>query len=116
MDNTFFLLSSCEHHGCWVGVSETIGNFMTFKILTDNMKKIIHDSNIHSACDLSSWNLWMDPFNDEPHGPSASLPHGEHSMDSMIVKAEIDNNSVGRSDTNKGWMLKESHTYEKHPT
>jgi hypothetical protein len=40
MDNTFFLLSSCEHHGCWVGVSETIGNFMTFKILTDNMKKI----------------------------------------------------------------------------
>jgi hypothetical protein len=58
----------------------------------------------------------MDPFNDEPHGPSASLPHGEHSMDSMIVKAEIDNNSVGRSDTNKGWMLKESHTYEKHPT
>jgi hypothetical protein len=43
----------------------------------------------------------MDPINDEPpqviksfHGPSASLPHGELSMDSTIVKAEIDNNSM----------------------
>jgi hypothetical protein len=24
--------------------------------------------------------------------------------------------TVGRSDTNEGQMLKESHTYEKHPT
>jgi hypothetical protein len=29
---------------------------------------------------------------------------------------EILSKSVGRSDTNEGRMLKESHTYEKHPT
>ncbi len=57
MDDTPFPMDSCEHCGCWVSVSETIGNFMTFKILTDNTKKIIHCSNIHSACDLSSQNL-----------------------------------------------------------
>jgi hypothetical protein len=57
MDDTPFPSNSHEHHGHWVGVSETIGNFMTFKILTDDMKKIIRCSNIHSACDLSSQNL-----------------------------------------------------------
>jgi hypothetical protein len=57
MDDTPFPLDSSEHHGHWVGVSEAIGNFMTFKILTDDTKKFIHCSNIHSACDPSSWNL-----------------------------------------------------------
>jgi hypothetical protein len=54
MDDTPFPLDSHEHHGCWVGFSETIGYFMTFKIFTDDMKKIIHCSNIRSACDPSS--------------------------------------------------------------
>jgi hypothetical protein len=36
-----------------------MGNFMT-KMLTDDMKKIIHCSNIHSACDPSGQNLQMD--------------------------------------------------------
>jgi hypothetical protein len=71
---------------------------MTFKILTDDMKKIIHHSNMHSACDPCSSNQWMDPINDEPpqviksfHSLSASLPHGEDSTDSMMVEGEIDN-------------------------
>jgi hypothetical protein len=73
---------------------------MAFKILNDDMKKIIHPPNIHSACDPSSWNLWMDLINDEPpqviksfHSPSASPSHGEDSTDSMMVKGEIDNDS-----------------------
>jgi hypothetical protein len=99
MDDTPFPLDSHEHGGHWVGVSETKESFMTFKILSDDMKNIIHCSNIHSACDPSSWNLQMDPINDEPppppchqvlviksfRSPSASLPHGEDSMDATTV-------------------------------
>jgi hypothetical protein len=90
-------LDSCEYHGCWVGVSETICNLMTLKILTDDMQKIIHHSNICSACDPSSQNLWMDPINDEPPqviksfcSLSASLSHGEDSMDSKTVTGHDD--------------------------
>jgi hypothetical protein len=78
MDDTPFPSDSCEQCGHWVGVSETIGNFMTFKILTDNTKKIIHCSKIYSACDLSSWNLWgwtplmMNPL--RLSSPSTVLP------------------------------------------
>ncbi len=66
MDDTPFPLDSHEHHGCWGRVSETIGNFMTFKICTDDTKKIIHHSNICSACDPASQNVQMDPINNEP--------------------------------------------------
>jgi hypothetical protein len=50
-----------------------VGNFMTFKILTDNTKKIFHCSDIHSACDPSSWNLWMDTIKPPPSPRSSSL-------------------------------------------
>ncbi len=102
MDDTPFCSDSHEHCGCWVGVSETIHNLMTFKILTDDTKKIIHHSNIHSACDPSSQNLWMDTTNDEApqviksfHSPSTSPSHEEDSMTVMGDDASdlIDNDS-----------------------
>jgi hypothetical protein len=34
----------------------------------------------------------------------------------MISLEVIKTHNVGRSDMNEGWMLKESHTYEKRPT
>jgi hypothetical protein len=93
---TPFPLDSDEHHGCWVGVSETIGNYMTFIILPDDMKKIIHCSNIHSAYNPLNLNLWMDPINDEPpqiiksfFSPSISLSHGEDSMRSWVMMQVI---------------------------
>ncbi len=63
MDDTPFPLDCHKYCDHWVAVSETVSNFMTFKIITNDIENIIHCSNIHSACDSSSWNLCMDPIN-----------------------------------------------------
>jgi hypothetical protein len=39
---------------------------MTYKILTDDTRRIIHRSNIRSAADPNARNLRLDPLNDEP--------------------------------------------------
>ena len=46
MDDMPFPSICKECHGYWVGVSENVGNFMTFKVLTNDTLKIIHHSNI----------------------------------------------------------------------
>jgi hypothetical protein len=39
---------------------------MTYKILTDDTRRIIHHSNIRSAADPNARNLRLDPLNDKP--------------------------------------------------
>jgi transposase InsO family protein len=46
VDETTFPSESKELCGRWVGVSENVGHFMTYKILTDDTRRIIHRSNI----------------------------------------------------------------------
>ena len=63
MDNIPFPSGSKEHCVDWVGISENVGNFMTFKILTDDALMVIHHSNVHSARDLILRNLCLNPLN-----------------------------------------------------
>jgi hypothetical protein len=92
VDETTFPSESKELCGQWVGVSENVGHFMTYKILTDDTCWIIHRSNIRSAADPNARNLCLDPLNDEPPEVIWSLckaspasDHGEnfslHSME-----------------------------------
>jgi hypothetical protein len=46
VDETTFPFESKELRGRWVGVSENVGHFLTYKILTDDTRWIIHRSNI----------------------------------------------------------------------
>jgi len=46
-----FPSESIEKHGRFVGISEHVGHALTFKILTDDTKKIIYSSQVHSAMD-----------------------------------------------------------------
>ena len=106
LDDSDFPLDSCEKRGHWVGVAEHVGHTMTFKILTDDTRKIIYRSNIRSALDPKSRNLRMDPLNDDPildpviksrqnHAPSDSSNHGENLAMPMPV---VDpNDLVGRT-------------------
>ena len=64
MDDTPFLSVSKELHGHWVGISKNVGNFMTFKVLTNDMLKVVHHSNVCSTRDLASKNLHLDPLNE----------------------------------------------------
>jgi hypothetical protein len=65
---------------------------MTYKILTDDTRRITHRSNIHSVADPNARNLPLHPLNDEPpevtrslRKASPALDHGEdfslHSME-----------------------------------
>ena len=65
MDDSAFPSESKEHCRHWVGISENVGNFMTFKVLTDDTLKVIHWLNIHSACDPTAKNLCLDPLNED---------------------------------------------------
>jgi hypothetical protein len=92
VDETTFPSESKELCGRWVGVSENVGHFMTYKILTDDTRQIIHRSNIRSAADPNGRNLRLNPLNDRPpeviwslRKASPALDHGEdfslHSME-----------------------------------
>ena len=41
-------------------ISENVGDFITFKVLTDDTLKVIHQSNICSAHDPTAKNLCLD--------------------------------------------------------
>jgi hypothetical protein len=66
VDETTFPSESKELRGRWVCDSENVGHFMTYKILTDDTRQIIHRSNIRSAADPNARNLCLDLLNDEP--------------------------------------------------
>jgi hypothetical protein len=66
VDETTFPSKSKELHGRWVGVRKNVGHFMTYKILMDNTRQIIHHSNIRSAADPNARNLRLDLLNDKP--------------------------------------------------
>jgi hypothetical protein len=81
VDETTFPSKSKELHGRWVGVSENVGHFMTYKILTDNTRQIIHHSNIHSVADPNARNLCLDPLNEEPPEVIWSLRKASPALD-----------------------------------
>jgi hypothetical protein len=54
VDEATFPSDSKELRGQWVGVSKNVGHFMTYKILTDDTRQIIHRSNIRSVADPNS--------------------------------------------------------------
>jgi hypothetical protein len=56
-----------------VGISENVGNFMTFKILTNDTHKVIYHSNLHLARDPNARNLGIDLLNTNPPEVICSL-------------------------------------------
>mmetsp|Transcript_22842 Transcript_22842/g.34620 ORF Transcript_22842/g.34620 Transcript_22842/m.34620 type:complete len:658 (+) Transcript_22842:2551-4524(+) len=83
LDDSNFPSESPELRGRFVGISETVGHAMTYKILTDDTKKIIHRSNVRSALDADSANLKADFINGE-------LPEEPYPDISEIVKSVYD--------------------------
>jgi hypothetical protein len=103
VDETTFPSKSKELHRRWVGVSENVGHFMTYKILTDDTRRIIHCSNIRSAADPTARNLRLDPLNDEPPEVIWSLrkasPASDHGEDFSLHSMEPADESPERPST-----------------
>jgi hypothetical protein len=92
VDETTFPSESKELRGRWVGVSENVGHFMTYKILTDDTRRNIHRSNIRSAADPNARNLCLDLLNDKPPEVIRSLrkasPASDHGEDFSLHSME----------------------------
>jgi hypothetical protein len=92
VDETTFPSESKELRGQWVGVSENVVHFMTYKILMDDTRRIIHRSNIRSAADPNARNLCLDPLNDKPPEVIWSLrkasPASDHGEDFSLHSTE----------------------------
>jgi hypothetical protein len=75
VDDSPFPSDSREKRGYFVGIAEHVGHAMTFKVLTDDTRKIIYRSNIRSAADSKSRNLRLDPLNDTVSSPIIRSRH-----------------------------------------
>jgi hypothetical protein len=109
VDETTFPSESKELHGRWVGVSENVGHFMTYKILTDNTHWIIHRSNIPSAADPNARNLRLDPLNDKPPEVIWSLrkasPASDHWEDFSLHSMEPTDENPECPSTGDGMVI-----------
>jgi hypothetical protein len=109
VDETTFPSESKELRGRWVGVSENVGHFMTYKILTDDTCRIIHRSNIRSAADPNARNLRLDPLNDEPPEVIWSLrkasPASDHGEDFSLHSMESADESPERPSTGNDTVI-----------
>jgi hypothetical protein len=83
-----------------VGISENVGNFMTFKILTNDTHKVIYHSNLRSARDPNARNLHIDLLNTDPSKvirsirmASPALDHGEE-----LLPLSFDNSGHNKQD------------------
>jgi hypothetical protein len=96
VDETTFPSKSKELCRQWVGVSKNVGHFMTYKILMDNTRQIIHRSNICSAADPNARNLCLVLLNDEPPEVIWFLckasPASDHGEDFSLHSMEPDEN------------------------
>jgi hypothetical protein len=62
-----------ERLGRFVGISSHVGDALTYKVLTDDTRKVLHTSNIRSALDVSNPNLRATtPIQGEEVSPSGT--------------------------------------------
>ena len=57
-----FPSESSERKGRFVGISETVGDALTYQILTDDTNKVIHRSAVRTALHLDNLNRRLDPL------------------------------------------------------
>ena len=70
LDDSDFPSDTREKRGHFVGIAEHVGHSMTYKIVTDDTKKVIHQSNVCLADDPLTPNLRLDLFDGEKASPN----------------------------------------------
>jgi hypothetical protein len=82
---------------------------MTYKILTDDTRQIIHRSNIRSAADPNARNLCLDLLNDEPPEVIWSLrkasPASDHGEDFSLHSMEPTDENAKRPSTGDDMVI-----------
>jgi hypothetical protein len=76
MTVTFRLTHVRSKRRHFIGIRESVGHAMTFKILMDDTLKVIHRSNVRSALNLHAKNLRLDPL--EPGNVAMPIVKSHH--------------------------------------
>jgi hypothetical protein len=76
LDDSDFPSDSRKKCGHFVGISESVGHAMTFKILTNNTLKVIHRSNVRLVLNPHAKNLRLDPL--EPGDVATPIVKSRH--------------------------------------
>ena len=84
LDDSDFPSESTEKRGRFVGISEGVGHALTFKVLTDDTKKIIYRSRIRTASNSAERNLRIDP---DPMNSPPEIVKSKHEEDLSCGKA-----------------------------
>jgi hypothetical protein len=88
LDDSDFLSDSREKCGHFIGISESVGHAMTFKILMDDTLKVIHRSNVRSALNPDAKNLQLDPL--EPGDIATPIVKSRHDGEILPPMPVID--------------------------
>jgi len=80
-ESTVFPSESKESRGHFVGIAEHVGHAMTFKVLADDLQKVLFHSAIRSTLTPGEQNLRVDPLGGEvssivklSHDPAPLMP------------------------------------------
>ena len=73
VDDSDFPSETREGRGRWVGVAEHVGHAMTFKVLTDDTRRVIYRSNIRPATSDAP-NYRLDPLHGEGSDATRASP------------------------------------------
>ena len=84
MDDSSFPSDSRERRGRFVGISEHVGHAMTYMILTDDINKIIHRSNVRTALDSTTQNKRVDPPSGEKYQPPSFIKSKSKESDEVM--------------------------------
>ena len=77
LDDSDFPSGNTEGRGRWVGIAENVGHAMTYKILTDDTKKVIYRLNVRSALTKENCNKRVDLLGGEEVAPIIKSSHDE---------------------------------------
>ena len=80
----------------FVGIAEHVVHFMTYKMLTNDTKKVIHQSNVRLADDPLTPNLSLDLFDGEKDSSNfvKSVQDVNQDQNMMVIKPE---DMIGRT-------------------
>ena len=97
LDDSEFPSQPTEKRGYFVGISEHVGHALTFKILTDDTKKIIHRSRIRSALDPKERNLCIDLAIDDSAPQVVKSKHDEDLKEGKQMPTFEPTDLIGRT-------------------
>ena len=97
LDDSEFPSQSPEKLGYFVGISEHVGHALTFKVLTNDTKKIIHRSWIRSALDPKERNLRIDLAMDDSTPEVVKSKHDEDLREGKQMPTFEPTDLIGRT-------------------